>query len=38
MVRSVEAANELGDAHTVEACRRIIDANLRGEEARDKPT
>lgn len=27
----LEAANELGDTHTVEACRRIIDANLRGE-------
>lgn len=27
----LEAANELGDAHTVEACRRVIDANLRGD-------
>ncbi len=27
----LEAANELGDTHTVEACRRVIDANLRGE-------
>ncbi|WP_244549469.1 MULTISPECIES: hypothetical protein [Bradyrhizobium] len=27
----LEAANELGDTHTVDACRRIIDANLRGE-------
>ncbi|MGY4419187.1 hypothetical protein ACVWY2_001612 [Bradyrhizobium sp. JR6.1] len=25
----LEAANELGDTHTVDACRRIIDANLR---------
>ena len=24
----LEAANELGDTQTVEACRRIIDANL----------
>ncbi|WP_375782735.1 hypothetical protein ACE10Z_22600 [Bradyrhizobium sp. Pha-3] len=27
----LEAANELGDTHTVDACRRIIDANLRGD-------
>lgn len=27
----LEAANELGDTHTVEACRRVIDANLRGD-------
>ena len=27
----LEAANELGDTSTVDACRRIIDANLRGE-------
>ncbi|MFB9267868.1 hypothetical protein ACFFWD_32870 [Bradyrhizobium erythrophlei] len=26
----LEAANELGDAQTVEACRRVIDANLLG--------
>lgn len=26
----LEAANELGDASAVEACRRIIDAALRG--------
>ena len=26
----LEAANELGDTHTVDACRRVIDANLRG--------
>ena len=24
----LEAANELGDTQTVEACRRVIDANL----------
>jgi len=26
----LEAANELGDSQTVDACRRVIDANLRG--------
>ena len=26
----LEAANELGDVSAVEACRRIIDATLRG--------
>lgn len=26
----LEAANDLGDHATVEACRRVIDANLRG--------
>ncbi|KJC59296.1 hypothetical protein UP10_19015 [Bradyrhizobium sp. LTSPM299] len=26
----LEAANELGDTSTVDACRRVIDANLRG--------
>jgi hypothetical protein len=26
----LEAANDLGDVETVEACRRIIDASLRG--------
>src|SRR5260370_41456513 len=26
----LEAANDLGDDATVEACRRVIDANLRG--------
>ncbi len=26
----LEAANELGDTPTVEACRRVIDANLLG--------
>ncbi len=26
----LEAANELGDAQTVEACRRVIDAHLLG--------
>ncbi|WP_407152262.1 hypothetical protein [Bradyrhizobium sp. ORS 86] len=29
----LEAANELGDTHTVDACRRVIDANLRGGAA-----
>jgi hypothetical protein len=27
----LEAANDLRDVATVETCRRIIDANLRGE-------
>jgi hypothetical protein len=27
----LDAANDLGDAVTVAACRRVIDANLRGE-------
>ena len=27
----LEAANELGDTTTVDACRRVIDANLRGD-------
>lgn len=27
----LEAANELGDIQTVDACRRVIDANLRGD-------
>ena len=27
----LEAANELGDTHTVDACRRIIDATWRGD-------
>jgi hypothetical protein len=27
----LEAANELGDTHTIDACRRAIDANLRGD-------
>ena len=26
----IEAANDLGDAATVEVCRRVIDANLGG--------
>ncbi|MTV12758.1 MULTISPECIES: hypothetical protein [Bradyrhizobium] len=30
----LEAANELGDTHTVDACRRVIDANLRGDTPR----
>ena len=28
----LEAANELGDTATVDACRRVIDANLRGDQ------
>jgi hypothetical protein len=27
----LDAANELGDIFTVDACRRVIDADLRGE-------
>ena len=27
----LDAANDLGDAATVDACRRVIDANLRGD-------
>jgi len=30
---ALEAANELGDTETVEACRRVIDANLSGRLA-----
>jgi hypothetical protein len=29
----LEAANDLGDHATVEACRRVIDANLNGRPA-----
>jgi hypothetical protein len=29
----LEAANDLGDAPTVDACRRVIDANLSGRLA-----
>jgi len=29
----LEAANDLGDDATVEACRRVIDANLKGISA-----
>ena len=29
----LEAANDLGDHDTVEACRRVIDANLKGRLA-----
>jgi hypothetical protein len=29
----LEAANDLGDETTVEACRRVIDANLNGTPA-----
>jgi hypothetical protein len=29
----LEAANDLGDTSVVEACRRIIDADLRGAPA-----
>jgi hypothetical protein len=28
----LDAANDLGDTVTIEACRRVIDANLRGVE------
>ena len=27
----LEAANDLGDTVTIDACRRVIDANLRGD-------
>ena len=27
----LDAANDLGDRMTVDACRRVIDADLRGE-------
>jgi len=27
----LDAANDLGDTATVEACRRVIDADLRGK-------
>ena len=27
----LDAANDLGDTLTVDACRRVIDADLRGE-------
>ena len=27
----LDAANDLGDTFTVDACRRVIDADLRGE-------
>ena len=29
----LEAANDLGDEATVDACRRVIDANLNGTPA-----
>jgi hypothetical protein len=29
----LDAANDLGDTLTVEACRRVIEARLRGHEA-----
>ena len=29
----LDAANDLGDTFTVDACRRVIDATLRGQEA-----
>ena len=28
----LDAANDLGDTLTVDACRRVIDANLRGKD------
>jgi hypothetical protein len=27
----LDAANDLGDVMTIDACRRVIDADLRGE-------
>ena len=27
----LDAANDLGDTFTIDACRRVIDADLRGE-------
>jgi hypothetical protein len=27
----LDAANDLGDTTTIDACRRVIDADLRGE-------
>jgi hypothetical protein len=30
---ALEAANDLGDTATIEACRRVIDANLSGAPA-----
>lgn len=27
----LDAANDLGDTMTIDACRRVIDADLRGE-------
>jgi hypothetical protein len=30
---ALEAANDLGDDATIEACRRVIDANLSGAPA-----
>ena len=27
----LDAANDLGDTPTIDACRRVIDADLRGE-------
>ena len=27
----LDAANDLGDSITIDACRRVIDADLRGE-------
>jgi hypothetical protein len=31
----LDAANDLGDTDTIDACRRVIDADLRGQ-ARDR--
>ena len=28
----LDAANDLGDSVTVDACRRVIDADLRGDD------
>ena len=32
----LDAANDLGDTTTIDACRRVIDADLRGEAPHDR--
>ncbi len=32
----LDAANDLGDIITIDACRRVIDADLRGERPPDR--
>jgi hypothetical protein len=32
----LDAANDLGDTPTIDACRRVIDADLRGEPPPDR--
>ena len=32
----LDAANDLGDTFTVDACRRVIDADLRGDAPADR--